>query len=134
MNKEILYVVDAVSNEKAVEKEVIFEAIEAALATASRKKQGKDIEVRVSIDRETGAYDTFRRWEVAEELEEGGLEFPLKQITLEAAQLDEPEIELGHYVEEEIESNELEVGLNSLIDKYGLENIGTAVARMAQRD
>ena len=69
MNKEILYVVDAVSNEKAVEKEIIFEAIEAALATASRKKQGKDVEVRVSIDRETGAYDTFRRWEVAEELE-----------------------------------------------------------------
>jgi len=106
MNKEILYVVDAVSNEKAVEKEVIFDAIETALATASRKKQGKDIEVRVSIDRETGAYDTFRRWEVAEELEEGGLEFPLKQITLEAAQIDEPDIQLGDYVEEEIESVE----------------------------
>jgi len=106
MNKEILYVVDAVSNEKAVEKDVIFEAIEIALATASRKKQGKDIEVRVSIDRETGAYDTYRRWEVAEELETGGLEFPLKQITLEAAQIDEPEIQLGDYVEESIESVE----------------------------
>ncbi len=106
MNKEILYVVDAVSNEKAVEKDVIFDAIEVALATASRKKQGKDIEVRVSIDRESGAYDTYRRWEVAEELETGGLEFPLKQITLEAAQLDEPEIQLGDYVEEEIDSVE----------------------------
>lgn len=106
MNKEILYVVDAVSNEKAVEKEVIFEAIEAALATASRKKQGKDIDVRVNIDRESGAYETFRRWEVAEELEQGGLEFPLKQITLEAAQIDEPEIELGGFVEEEIDSVE----------------------------
>jgi len=106
MNKEILYVVDAVSNEKAVEKEIIFEAIEIALATASRKKQGKDIEVRVSIDRETGAYDTFRRWEVVEELEEGGLEFPLKQITLEAAQIDEPDIQLGDYIEEPIESVE----------------------------
>lgn len=106
MNKEILYVVDAVSNEKAVEKEVIFEAIEAALATASRKKQGRDIDVRVNIDRESGAYETFRRWEVAEELEEGGLEFPLKQITLEAAQIDEPEIELGGFVEEEIDSVE----------------------------
>ncbi len=106
MNKEILYVVDAVSNEKAVEKEVIFEAIEVALATASRKKQGKDIDVRVSIDRETGAYDTFRRWEVAEELEEGGLEFPLKQITLEAAQFEDPEIQLGDYVEEGIDSVE----------------------------
>jgi len=106
MNKEILYVVDAVSNEKAVDKEIIFQAIEVALATASRKKQGKDVEVRVSIDRETGAYDTFRRWEVAEELEEGGLEFPLKQITLEAAQIDEPDIQFGDYVEEDIESVE----------------------------
>ncbi|VAW59995.1 Transcription termination protein NusA [hydrothermal vent metagenome] len=106
MNKEILYVVDAVSNEKAVEKDVIFQAIEAALATASRKKQGKDIEVRVEIDRDTGEYRTFRRWEVAEPLEEGGLEFPLKQITLEAAQLDEPEIQLGDYVEDEIDSVE----------------------------
>jgi len=106
MNKEILYVVDAVSNEKAVEKEVIFEAIEVALATASRKKQGKDIDVRVCIDRESGAYDTFRRWEVVEEREEGGLEFPLKQITIEAAQIENPDIELGDYVEEEIESVE----------------------------
>ena len=106
MNKEILYVVDAVSNEKAVEPEIIFDAIEVALATASRKKQGKDIDVRVSINREDGSYDTFRRWEVAEELEEGGLEFPLKQITIEAAQLDEPEIELGDFVEEPIDSVE----------------------------
>jgi len=106
MNKEILYVVDAVSNEKAVDKEIIFEAIEVALATASRKKQGKDIDVRVSVDRETGAYDTFRRWEVAEELEEGGLEFPLKQITIEAAQIDEPDVKLGDFVEDEIESVE----------------------------
>jgi len=106
MNKEILYVVDAVSNEKAVEKEIIFQAIEAALATASRKKQGRDIEVRVQIDRKTGDYETFRRWEVAEELEEGGLEFPLKQITLEAARIDDPEIQLGDFVEDQIESVE----------------------------
>jgi len=106
MNKEILYVVDAVSNEKAVDQEVIFEAIEAALATASRKKQGKDIDVRVKIDRKTGDYETFRRWEVCEDQEDGSLEFPLKQITLEAAQIDEPDIQLGDYVEDEIESVE----------------------------
>jgi len=106
MNKEILYVVDAVSNEKAVDQEIIFEAIEAALATASRKKQGKDIEVRVKIDRKTGDYETFRRWEVCEDQEDGSLEFPLKQITLEAAQIDEPDIQLGDYVEDEIESVE----------------------------
>ena len=62
MSKEILYVADAVSNEKGVDKEIIFQAIESALATATRKKNGKDIEVRVDIDRETGDYDTFRRW------------------------------------------------------------------------
>lgn len=106
MNKEILYVVDAVSNEKNVDKEVIFGAIESALATATRKKQGRDIAVRVQIDRETGEYETFRQWEVAEELEEGGLEFPFRQITLAAAQVDEPEIELGGFVEEPIDSVE----------------------------
>ena len=106
MNKEILYVVDAVSNEKAVDKEIIFEAIEVALATATRKKQNKDIEVRVSIDRNDGSYETFRRWEVAEEMEGGGLEFPLKQTTLEAAQVEQPDIELGDFVEEEIDSVE----------------------------
>ncbi|MEM9604571.1 MAG: transcription termination factor NusA [Pseudomonadota bacterium] len=102
MNKEILLVVDAVSNEKAVEPEVIFEALEAALASATRKKNGMDIEVRVAIDRESGDYDTFRRWEVVED--DAEQEFPLRQITLSAAQIDEPEIELGHFVEEQIES------------------------------
>ena len=106
MNKEILYVVDAVSNEKGVDKEIIFEAIEAALATATRKKHGKDIEVRVHIDRETGAYDTFRRWQVVEEEEGGGLESPLRQTTLEAAQVENPDIQLEDYVEDQIESVE----------------------------
>ena len=59
MNKEILYVVDAVSNEKGIDKDIIFGAIESALATATRKKHGQDIEVRVDINRETGEYDTF---------------------------------------------------------------------------
>ena len=59
MSKEILLVVDAVSNEKGVEKDIIFEAIEAALASASRRRHGEDIDVRVAIDRETGDYDTF---------------------------------------------------------------------------
>jgi N utilization substance protein A len=105
MSKDILYVADAVSNEKGVDKEIIFEAIEAALATATRKKNGKDIEVRVDIDRETGDYDTFRRWLVVEDAGEG-LENPLGEITLEAAQIDEPEIQPGEYVEEQIESVE----------------------------
>ncbi|MDH5765704.1 MAG: transcription termination factor NusA [Gammaproteobacteria bacterium] len=106
MNKEILYVVDAVSNEKGVDKEIIFEAIEAALATATRKKHGKDIDVRVRIDRESGDYDTFRRWQVVEEMEGGGLESPLKQTTLEAAQVENPDIQLEDFVEEQIDSVE----------------------------
>jgi len=102
MSKEILYVADAVSNEKGVDKEIIFQAIEAALATATRKKHGKDIEVRVDIDRETGEYDTYRRWLVIED--DAPMENPLCEITLEAAQIDNPEIEAGDYIEEQIES------------------------------
>lgn len=64
MNKEILLVVDAVSNEKAVPREKIFQALETALATATKKKYEGEIEVRVEIDRKTGDYDTYRRWVV----------------------------------------------------------------------
>ncbi|HSM69821.1 MAG TPA: NusA N-terminal domain-containing protein, partial [Xanthomonadales bacterium] len=67
MSKEILMVVDAVSNEKGVEKDVIFGALEAALASAARKRNDEEMDVRVSIDRETGEYETFRRWEVIED-------------------------------------------------------------------
>jgi N utilization substance protein A len=104
-NKEILLVADTVSNEKGVDREVIFEAIEAALASATKKKHGQDIEVRVAIDRKTGAYDTFRRWEVVES-GENGLEEPLRQTTLEAAQYEQPELELGDFIEEQIDSVE----------------------------
>lgn len=62
MNKEILLVAEAVSNEKDVPKEVIFEAMEVALATATRKRYDEDADIRVAIDRSTGEYDTFRRW------------------------------------------------------------------------
>ena len=66
MSKEILTVVEAVSNEKGVGKEIIFEAIEAALATATKKKYPGDIDARVAINRETGSYDTFRRWQIVD--------------------------------------------------------------------
>ena len=104
MNKDILYVADAVSNEKNIDKEVIFGAIEAALASATRKKAGKEIEVRVDIDRETGDYDTYRRWLVIAKDEP--MENLLAEMTLEAAQIDEPEIQPGEYVEDQIESVE----------------------------
>ncbi len=104
MNKEILYVVDAVSNEKSVDKEIIFGAIEVALATATRKKRGQDIEVRVDIDRDTGEYETFRRWLVLDE--DVPMENPLGETTLDAARLDDPDIQPGDYTEEQIESVE----------------------------
>lgn len=106
MNKEILLVVDAVSNEKGVEKEIIFKAIEAALASATRKKNGGHIDVRVDIDRDTGDYDTFRIWEVIDDSETSELENPITQITYAAARELEPEIEIGGYIEEPIESIE----------------------------
>lgn len=103
MNKEILYVVDAVSNEKGVAKNVIFEAIEAALASATRKRHGGDIDVRVQIDRNNGDYNTYRRWLVVEgETSEN----PEREMILEAARLDDPSAQPGDYVEDEIESIE----------------------------
>ncbi|MEJ0039798.1 MAG: transcription termination factor NusA [Gammaproteobacteria bacterium] len=103
MNKEILMVVDAVSNEKGVDKEVIFEALEAALASATRKKHGEELDVRVQIDRKTGDYDTFRRWKVfADDSTE--LEVPERELRMDDARDLNPEIEIGGFVEQSIES------------------------------
>ena len=105
MNKEILLVVDAVSNEKGVDQEVIFDAIEAALASATRKKHGGEIDVRVSIDRDTGAYETFRRWLVFED-ESTELEVPDRELRMiDAVEIDE-NAEPGGYVEVPMESVE----------------------------
>ncbi|MBK1717512.1 transcription termination factor NusA [Thiocystis violacea] len=104
MSKEILLVVEAVSNEKDVPEGVIFEAIEAALASATRKKHGGDIEARVTIDRKTGDYRTFRRWEIVPDPEQGVLEAPSRQITQSAAEYLEPELKVGDFIEEEIDS------------------------------
>ncbi|MES1945426.1 transcription elongation factor NusA [Salinisphaera sp. PC39] len=112
MNKNVLLVAEAVSNEKGVDKEIIFEAIEAALASATRKKHGGDIAVRVSVNRETGAYETFRRWEVIDESatdEEGeplAIEEPEREISLEEARKTHPDIQPGEFVEEPMESVE----------------------------
>ncbi|ELO1555486.1 transcription termination factor NusA [Aeromonas hydrophila] len=102
MNKEILLVVDAVSNEKAVPREKIFQALETALATATKKKYEGEIEVRVEIDRKTGDYDTYRRWVVI--ADQAAMENPYAEITLEAAQIEQPEIQIGEYVEDQIDS------------------------------
>ena len=102
MSKEILLVVDAVSNEKGVSKDVIFEALEAALASAARKLSDEERDVRVSIDRETGEYETFRRWEVVED--DAEMEFEDAQLFLAAAMAIDPEIEPGGFIEEPMEN------------------------------
>lgn len=104
MNKEILMVVDAVSNEKGVAKEIIFEALEAALATATKKRYGGEVEVRVSIDRQTGDYETFRRWLVVDDSEGLPLEHPTREYTLSAAREEDANIQPGDYIEEQVES------------------------------
>ena len=103
MSKEILYVAEALSNEKNVSKEVIYEAVELALATATRKKYRKDMEVKVIIDTETGDYRSYRQWEVVSDED---FEFEDKQITLEDALVENPELAIGDIIEEEMESIE----------------------------
>ena len=102
MSKEILTVVDAISNEKGVPREVIFEAVEAALASASRKRfEGLEVNVRVHIDRQTGDYETFRRWSVVEDDE---FENPDAEIKESFAGRRETPLKLGDVVEELIEN------------------------------
>lgn len=105
MNKEILMVVDVVSNEKGVGKDIIFEAIEAALASATKKRNREDIEARVSIDRETGDYNTFRCWEVIDE-DFALIEAPTRQISLVDAKEKDADIEVGQFIEEPMDSVE----------------------------
>ncbi len=105
-NKEILLVVEAFSNEKDIAKEVVFEAVEAGLEMATVKKHGGEIAARVVIDRVSGEYETFRKWLVVEaDAEfEGGMEYPEREILLEEAQKQQPDIELDDCIEESIES------------------------------
>ena len=104
MSKEILMVADAVSNEKGVSREVIFEAIESALATATKKLNDKDeIDCRVAVDRETGDYESFRVWTVVEDeeyLEEGS------QYTLEQAAEKDKSLAVGDTFEVKIDNVE----------------------------
>ena len=107
MNKEILLVVEAVSNEKGVESEVIFEAIEAALEMATKKRAGVEVDVKVTINRKTGDYDTVRRWLVIEdEKEEEEGDGGASRLTLTDARKENPKIEVGDFIEKPMESVE----------------------------
>lgn len=103
MNKNILLMVDVVSNEKSVDPEVIFDALEAALASASREHYGADWDIRVSIDRETGDYETFRRWTVVDD-EDPEFESSSHQTLLARALQDNPEAKPGDVIEQPLES------------------------------
>jgi transcription termination/antitermination protein NusA len=104
MSKEVLLVVDSVSHEKGVPKEVIFGALEAALAMATKKKYGEQAEFRVHINRDSGTYDTFRVWIVAdpEAVEEDWN--PEAQLTLDEARARRPDAALGSTIEEPVPS------------------------------
>lgn len=101
MSKEILLVVESVSNEKGVPPEVIFEAIEIALATATKKRYDSEVDIRVAIDRKTGEYETFRRWTVVADED---FEFPGMHLTLDKGQEKDDSLEIGSTWEEQVES------------------------------
>ncbi len=104
MSKEILLVVDVVSNEKGVAREVIFEAIEAALASAVKTGVEGEPDIRVAIDRSSGEYETFRRWEVVSDDTEEFI--PDSQAYLDQAQERDPGAEIGAFLEEQIDNAE----------------------------
>jgi len=106
VNKEILLVAEVFANEKDIDKEIVFQALESALAAAAIKNHENQISARVEIDRATGEYKTYRRWEVVAANDEidGDLEFPESQTLLEVAKIDDPDAEVGDFTEEEIES------------------------------
>ncbi len=102
MNREMLMLVDAISREKSVEREVVFGAVEAALASASKKLQGGEVDIRVAVDRDTGEYETFRRWLVVPDA--AGLQNPDAEEMLSDALDRIADIEEGDFIEEPIES------------------------------
>ena len=107
--KEILMTVDVLAREKNVPRETVFGALELALAAATKKLfDEEDVDVRVAVDRETGEYDAFRRWEVVPD--EAGLQEPGHQVILSDAREDDAEIEVGDFIEEQLAKQEESLG------------------------
>ena len=106
MNREVLMLVDVLAREKNVSNDVVFGALEAALASAAKRRYEEEgVDLRVAIDRDSGAYETFRRWQVVPN--EAGLQEPDREILLFEAQEDMADIEVGDFIEEEVESVEI---------------------------
>lgn len=101
MSREILLLVDALAREKSVARDVVFTALESALASAMKKRFKEDVDIRVEIDRETGSHEGFRRWLVVPD--EAGLQEPDKQEMLSDAQEIDPELQVDDYIEEPLE-------------------------------
>jgi len=104
MSREVLLLVDALAREKNVPREIVFQALESALASATKKRFKEDADARVSIDRTTGDYESFRRWQV---VPDGEMEDHDLQIILSEAQKQIPDIQVGDFIEEELEPVEL---------------------------
>jgi len=102
MNREVLLLVDALAREKNVDKEIVFGAIEYALAQATKKRYAGDVDIRVSIDRETGEFESFRRWHVVPD--EAGLQLPDQEVLLFEAKEQISDIDVDDHIEEPIES------------------------------
>jgi len=100
MSREILLVVDALAREKNVSKDIVFAALESALASATKKRFREDVDIRVAVDQQTGDFSSFRRWLV---VEDEALETPDNQLALSEAQERDASLEVGSYVEEPIE-------------------------------
>ena len=100
MSKEMLLLVDALAREKNVAKDIVFAALESALASATKKKTNEEADVRVAIDQETGEFDSFRRWQV---VPDEAVENPDAQIALSEAQQEMPDIQLDEFIEEQLE-------------------------------
>ncbi len=102
MNRELLMLVDAISREKSVERDVVLGAVESALAQATKKLYTGEVDIRVALDRDSGNYETFRRWLVVPD--DAGLQNPDAEELLMDARDRVPDIEVGEYIEEAIES------------------------------
>src|SRR4029079_16130444 len=102
MNREMLMLVEAISREKNVERDVVFSAVESAMAQATKKLYQGDVDIRVSVDRDSGNYETFRRWHVVPD--EAGLQLPDQEILLFEAKEQIGDIEVDDHIEEPVDS------------------------------
>ena len=102
MNRELLMLVEAISREKSVERDVVLGAVEAALAQATKKLYSGEVDIRVAVDRDSGNYETFRRWLVVPD--DAGLQNPDAEEMLMDARERVSDVEVGEYIEEGIES------------------------------